>query len=54
MKEEGNVYETKNAYRVLVGKLEGNIQVKPKNRMADTTKRRNMMGGPRLYKSGPE
>jgi hypothetical protein len=48
-----NFYETKNACRVLVGKLEGNIQGNPKNRMIDTTKRRNAMGGPRLYKSGP-
>jgi len=29
----------KNAYRVLVGKLEGNIQGKPTNRMTDTTER---------------
>ena len=43
----------KNAYRVLVGKPEGNTQEKLKNRMVDTTERRNMMGGPRLYKCDP-
>jgi len=42
----------KNLYRVLVGKLERNIQGKPKYRMIDTAKGRNTMGGPRLYKSG--
>jgi hypothetical protein len=35
-----------------VEKLEGNIKGKPKNRLIDITKRRNAMGGPRLYKSG--
>jgi len=56
MKEDGMGWATfikKNAYRVLVGKPEGNTQEKLKNRMVDTTERRNMMGGPRLYKCDP-
>jgi hypothetical protein len=55
MRWEGSLLRNKrNAYRILVGKLEENIQHgRPKNRIVDTNKWRNKMGGLRLYKCGP-